>query len=430
MFKEIKRKITLFNSLTLVVFLCLFMFFIGSMINFTLSFSGESYLENVSVSLINRFLGNEGDLEDFSLKKKNNNVGGRMFDDLGFEYLILDSQYNVVKKDMDSTELLLRIREMEMNSHHHHPRFRTFILGGDVYRICTSVFEYDGEEYFLQCTQVINSERAIFSYLVGLLISISIIGVLLLIPISSYLAGKSLKPVKDAFEMQKNFIADASHELRTPLTVIQTNVEVLRMKEDEVLADNIHWLDNIQIESETMASLIRELLMIAQADNKKIVMEKKVFDLSALCAEVVDLMFDVAKNQQILLKGIIPKGIEYKGDAEKLKQAIRILVDNAIKYTPGEGEVTLTLLESSRSVIIAVRDTGVGLSEEDQKKIFARFYRVDDARHRESGGVGLGLNIAKMVAEQHGGKIEIESVPDQGSTFSIVLPRTNKKVKE
>ncbi|MEG2651493.1 MAG: HAMP domain-containing sensor histidine kinase, partial [Eubacterium sp.] len=251
--------------------------------------------------------------------------------------------------------------------------------------------------------------------------------ILVLIPISYFLAGKSLQPIKETFENQKKFIADASHELRTPLTVIQTNVEVLKMKEDEILNENIRWLNNISLETETMAKLISELLLIAQADNKKIAMKKEVFDLSALCAEIQDLMYDVAADHQIHLKGNLQEGICYKGDEERLKQAIRILVDNAIKYTPGEGSVTIVLSEGVRNVSISVHDTGVGLSEEDQKKIFSRFYRVDNARHRESGGVGLGLNIAAVIVKQHNGKIKIDSTIDVGSTFTIVLPKVSLK---
>ena len=172
-----------------------------------------------------------------------------------------------------------------------------------------------------------------------------------------------------------------------------------------------------------MSKLVSQLLTIAQSDNNKIVFEKKLFDLSALCAEIIDLMVDVAKDKNITLNGEIESGIDYEGDEEKLKQAIRILVDNAIKYTPSGGRVDLILKDGIRFVSVSVKDTGVGLSPEDQKKIFSRFYRVDDARNRESGGFGLGLNIADMAVKHHGGRIKLQSVPDEGSTFTIVLPK-------
>ena len=302
--------------------------------------------------------------------------------------------------------------------------FKVFNLNGADYRVYVTRFSRDDESHTLEVFQQITTERSMITYVISFLLFIGSGGILLLIPISYFLAGKSLQPIKETFENQKKFIADASHELRTPLTVIQTNVEVLKLKEDEVLKDNIRLLNNISLESETMAHLVSELLLIAQADNKKVIMKKEVFDLSALCAEIIDLMFDVARENEIALKGSIAEGIDYKGDEERIKQAIRILVDNAIKYTPGEGTVTLSLTMTKRNVCIAVKDTGVGLTEEAKKKIFSRFYRVDDARNREKGGVGLGLSIADMIVKQHNGKIKIDSVPDQGSTFTIVLPKT------
>ncbi|MDO4289549.1 MAG: HAMP domain-containing sensor histidine kinase, partial [Eubacterium sp.] len=278
-----------------------------------------------------------------------------------------------------------------------------------------------------QVFQQIITERSVITYVISFLLFIGSGGILLLIPISYFLAGKSLQPIKENYEEQKKFIADASHELRTPLTVIQTNVEVLKMKEDEVLAENIKWLNNIGLECETMGKLVSELLLIAQSDYKKVVLKKENFDLSALCAEVVDLMFDVARENEICLKGDITPGIEYKGDEERIKQAIRIFVDNAIKYTPGEGEVVVSLRQNKRSVFISVKDTGIGLTEEAKRKIFSRFYRVDDARNRQTGGVGLGLNIADVIVKQHSGKIKVDSVPDQGSTFTIILPKSSRK---
>lgn len=431
MFKEIKRKITLFNTLTLVAFLVIFITIIGIFVGWILAHSGEEYLAETAQTLIRSFSRENPPL--FS----DRSVGGidpkrdepemekpSVRDDLGYDFIIWDDAHNVLAKSVGNDDLMVYGHELELNKKDSEP-FNVFKIGNMNYRVYSTVFQSRTSECTLQVYQIINSEKIITQYLVIFLVGVGILGILILIPLSYFLSGVSLRPVNETFEQQKKFIADASHELRTPLTVIQTNVEVLRMKEDEVLADNIRWLNNIQSESETMARLIKELLLIAQADNHKIALEKEVFDISALCAEVVDLMFEVAQDQDVLLKGAIPKGVEYYGDSEKLKQAIRILIDNAIKYTPGEGMVTLTLLENSRNVIVAVQDTGVGLSEEDQKKVFSRFYRVDNARHRESGGVGLGLNIADMVVKGHGGKIEIDSVLDQGSTFSIVLPKSS-----
>ena len=142
---------------------------------------------------------------------------------------------------------------------------------------------------------------------------------------------------------------------------------------------------------------------------------------------MVELMTELANEKEIELSENISPGIQYRGDEERLKQAVRILVDNAIKYTPIGGKVQLCLVQGKRHLVIEVKDTGIGLTEEEKAKVFSRFYRVDDARNRETGGVGLGLNIADYIVKKHNGKIKIDSIPNKGSTFSIVLPKSNQK---
>jgi len=414
MFNEIKRQITLFNTLILIAFLLIFILLLVFLVQWSLNLSGEMYLQEVAQQIKN------GDL---SIKTPKNTI---VHNDVGYEYIVWDANHNVDQMKLDDNGLIMQGHEYDLDTDFN-DAFKTFNMDDVFYRVYSVRYSQNNAEKTVQVYQSITTEQSVIRYIVFFLLFIGCGGILLLIPISYFLAGKSLQPIKETFENQKKFIADASHELRTPLTVIQTNVEVLKLKEDEVLSDNIRWLNNIYAEGETMSKLVGELLTIAQADNKKIVMDKRVFDLSALCAEVVDLMYDVAADNQIVLKGHIQENVEYKGDEEKIKQAIRILVDNAIKYTPGEGSVDLTLCENMRSVTIAVKDTGVGLSEENKKKIFSRFFRVDDARHRESGGFGLGLNIADMVVKQHNGKIKIDSEENVGSTFTIVLPKTTLK---
>ncbi|MEG1432916.1 sensor histidine kinase [Eubacterium sp.] len=418
MFKEIKRQITLFNTLILIAFLFIFIFLLGFLVQWSLGLSGEVYLQKIAEEIENR--------EQNGAIKEESSASTAVHEKLGYDYIIWDSEHNVSDMKVENNSLIMHGYEMDLDAGNN-GEFRIFDVDTDQYRVYSSIYNKEGKDYTVQVFQIINTEQSVIRYIISFLLFIGCGSILVLIPISYFLAGKSLQPIKETFENQKKFIADASHELRTPLTVIQTNVEVLKMKEDEILNENIRWLNNISLETETMAKLISELLLIAQADNKKIAMKKEVFDLSALCAEIQDLMYDVAADHQIHLKGNLQEGICYKGDEERLKQAIRILVDNAIKYTPGEGSVTIVLSEGVRNVSISVHDTGVGLSEEDQKKIFSRFYRVDNARHRESGGVGLGLNIAAVIVKQHNGKIKIDSTIDVGSTFTIVLPKVSLK---
>ncbi len=417
MFKEIRRQITLFNTLILIAFLLLFILLLVFLIQWSFQRSGEKALINAAQHIRNE------KLSFYKDKDKEEDFDRPAFhDDIGKEYIIWDEDGNADRMHIVNDDLIMKGYELSIDSSFNND-FKTFSIGDQSYRVYSASYYDDDQRKIIQVFQQIDTEQNVIQYLVFFLLFIGSGGILLLIPLSYMLAGKSLQPIKETFDNQKKFIADASHELRTPLTVIQTNVEVLRMKEDEVLADNIKWLNNIGNESESMSKLVSQLLTIAQSDNNKIVFEKKVFDLSMLCAEIIDLMVDIASDKNIVLKGDIEPDIEYEGDEEKLKQAIRILVDNAIKYTPSGGTVDLILKDGLRSVSISVQDTGVGLSPEDQKKIFSRFYRVDDARNRESGGFGLGLNIADMTVKHHGGKIKLQSVPDEGSTFTIVLPK-------
>lgn len=419
MFKEIKRRITLFNTLILIVFLVVFIFVLSFLIRSGLRLSGQLYLQETAQKIIN----NTEDVQDDSSFFKNNTL----HDNLGYEYIEWSKSREQIAAKVSHPDLIRQgFNLIDRIGIDRDDVFDTVTIKDSDYRVYTTLFERDGNQYILQVFQQINTENSVIAYVISFLLFIGCGSILLLIPISYFQAGRALRPIKETFDDQKKFIADASHELRTPLTVIQTNVEVLKMKDEAYHDENRKWLNNIGNECETMASLISQLLLIAQSDNKKIVVKKECFDMSALCAEIVDLMFDVAKDNQILLKGQIAEGIDYNGDEERLKQAIRILVDNAIKYTEGPGQVTLKLSETKRQLIIAVTDTGIGLSEEDQKKIFSRFYRVDDARSREKGGVGLGLNIADVIVRQHNGKITIDSKLNEGSTFSILLPKSGK----
>ena len=417
MFKEIKRKITLFNTLILIIFMFMFIFLLGFLVNWSLSLSGEIYLTNVAKEIIQ----NNGQSTTQPI-----NSSDSVHDKLGYQFIMWDSGHTVKNMKVDDRNLIMLGYELAIQENTT-PRFSLLTSENVEYRVYTLPYSNNTNDYTLQVFQQVSTERSIIAYVISFLFLIGIGSIALLIPISYFLAGKSLQPIKETFEDQKKFIANASHELRTPLTVIQTNVEVLKLKEDEQIKDNMKWLNNIASEGETMAKLISELLLIAQAENQQLAIDKEVFDLSSMCQQMVDLMTELANEKEIELSENISQGIQYRGDEERLKQAVRILVDNAIKYTPMGGKVQLCLVQGKRQLLIEVKDTGIGLTEEEKAKVFSRFYRVDDARNRETGGVGLGLNIADYIVKKHNGKIKIDSVPNKGSTFSIILPKTNQK---
>ena len=239
--------------------------------------------------------------------------------------------------------------------------------------------------------------------------------------------NEMLDRIQQLFQAQQRFIADISHELRTPLTTIRGNLDLLRrlvrrLAEHAPAPQKEHLeacLDDIQSETERMARLINDLLLLAQAD-AGITIQRVPVELDTLLLDVYRQARVIADGVQVSLghedQAIIP------GDPDRLRQLLMNLVDNAIKYTPEGGRVTLSLYREDGWVRIQVADTGIGIPPEDLPHIFERFYRVDKARSREKGGTGLGLSIARWIAEAHGGRIEVESQVGKGTTFTVWLP--------
>ena len=225
--------------------------------------------------------------------------------------------------------------------------------------------------------------------------------------------------VAEALAAQRRLVADASHELRTPLTVIRGNVALLREIPDLSEEERTAALRDIAAESERMSRLVSDMLALARADAGQTVRRERV-DLNAIAADVcrqapyfnalVEVKLAAASEDVCVL-----------GDPDLLRQLVLILVDNALKYTPAGGSVTVGTQSEMHAVRLIVQDTGIGMREADIANAFNRFYQADRARH--SGGFGLGLSIAKWIVEAHGADLDIKSAPDQGTTVTVRLPR-------
>ena len=224
-----------------------------------------------------------------------------------------------------------------------------------------------------------------------------------------------------AFQRQKQFTSDASHDLRAPLAVIEAESS-LALQKERPSSDYRQSLETISQESRQMSSLIDQLLSLARADAgkeqwncTKIHLSKLVSDLGSdaevLCQEK-GLSFQLGQTQDLVVKG----------DEARLRQLFMNLLDNAIRYTPTPGTVSVSIRRQGQMAVVAVMDTGIGIPAEDIPFIFERFYRVDKSRSRAEGGSGLGLAICQRIAEVHGAKIEVESHVGAGSTFSVWLP--------
>jgi signal transduction histidine kinase len=229
--------------------------------------------------------------------------------------------------------------------------------------------------------------------------------------------NEMLDRLEAMFNAQRRFVADASHELRTPLTTIRGNVELLRRTPTLPPEDVREALADIASEAERMSRLVTDLLRLARADAGQGLVREPV--------RLDDILRDVHRQAQRhkpdirLLLGPTPPA-RVLGSRDALQELLLILVDNGLKYTPPGGEVELSLRSTDGWHQVSVRDTGVGIDPADLPHIFERFYRATRVRHQ--GGTGLGLAIARWLAEQHGGRITVESTPGQGSTFTVWLP--------
>ncbi len=229
-----------------------------------------------------------------------------------------------------------------------------------------------------------------------------------------------LDRIEAAYNTQKQFVSDASHELRTPIAVIQGYADMLERwgKSDPEVRDES--IAAIRSEAMGMKELVEQLLFIARHDNRTHQYEKIYFDAGELAEELFKETRLIAKSHRVI-HGDLHRAI-ICGDRASLKQALRIFLDNAVKYTPEGGCITLSCQKEENFCRISVTDTGIGVSKQDLQRIFERFYRSDPARTRRTDGHGLGLSIARIIIRAHGGFIEVQSKEGHGSRFHILLP--------
>ena len=229
-----------------------------------------------------------------------------------------------------------------------------------------------------------------------------------------------LDRIEQSYNSQKQFVSDASHELRTPIAVIQGYAGMLKRwgkTDPEVLEEGIN---AIVQETASMKELVDRLLFLARHDKKTLMLEMERFDPLELISEVHHEAQMLSEKHRFELSAL--PGMQISGDKNMLKQLLRILVDNAIKYTPEGGRITLGMRREHGCCVLAVSDTGRGIAAEDMPHIFERFYRCDDARKSRASGHGLGLSIARIITTAHGGKLKVRSKMGVGTTFSVLLP--------
>lgn len=239
-----------------------------------------------------------------------------------------------------------------------------------------------------------------------------------------FLAKQSLKPIIASFQELKQFTADASHELRTPLTIIKTSAELVLNNQEEISEDNLQKVKIIATATEEMKTLVNDLLLLARMD-KETTEKEKLFiklPLEEICEDLLESLEVEAQSHQIKLLSDLTPNIWVKGNASHLQRLLTNILSNALQYTPEGGKVIFSLKKELNWAIVTIQDTGIGISPQELKNVFKRFWRGEGGRIYRKEGSGLGLAIAEKIAIHHGGKITVESVLSQGSTFKIYLP--------
>ncbi len=382
-------------------------------------------------------------------------------------YQILDAQHRWVYQPAAMRTLSL---DSQVPNSSHSDRYETVKRNGSLVRVLTANVDVAGRQYTVQVATVVTAFYEVLEHLRWF--ALFVIPVILL---SSgfggyWLSGRAMAPIEEitrsareineqslsrrlplpaardelrrlsetlnamlsrvenAFKRVLQFTSDASHELRTPVAIIRTTAELMQQQKRTV-GDYEEANAQILAEAERTSNLIEELLTLARADSQAAEMSFSEVNLCDVASEVISSTAALAESKSISLQASIPNAsVIVSGDYNAIRRLMLILVDNAIKYSAPETIVLTSVSFQGISASIEVRDEGIGISEHDLPHIFERFYRADKARSREMGGAGLGLSIAKWIAEGHSGRIELESALGKGSTFRAVFASVSHRV--
>jgi two-component system, OmpR family, sensor kinase len=239
--------------------------------------------------------------------------------------------------------------------------------------------------------------------------------------------NEMLESLEESAQQQQRFVADASHELRAPLAAILGNLEILRRYPQMPPEQRDESLAGAEREATRLSRLVADLLTLAKSD-AGVVLKLELIALDDLVQEAVQDTTRYGLKHQLEMQ--IAQHVQVRGDRDFLKQLLLILLDNAIKYTPEGGKITVSLRFQKEYALLDIKDTGIGMTQEDVTHVFERFYRADPARQRDPGGTGLGLAIAQWIVMKHEGEMQLESTLGKGTTVSVYLPSEQVNLKK
>lgn len=254
------------------------------------------------------------------------------------------------------------------------------------------------------------------------LITIALVSLIFVYFVSKLITELSVQPIEEMFKRQGEFFSDISHELRTPLTAAITNLAVIQANKAETVQSQEKWVGFLKDQLDRLVNLVNEMLYLEDIGSGIHNETNERINFSELVEQQIKGLSAYINEKGLGLNVCIQKEVYYHGELEALTRLVSVLVDNAIKYTPEGGSISLKLAKAERRVYLTVENSGEGIEPEDLDRVFDRFYRVRKSRSRNEGGQGLGLAIAKSVVEKYGGTIRITSTIGTNTVFSVELP--------
>ena len=281
----------------------------------------------------------------------------------------------------------------------------------------------DYNSYTIEVIKIVDTEEMLLSQLKFVLITSIMLALIAVYFISGFLTNKSLEPIEEYWKNQELFVQDASHELRTPLTIIFSKIESIIKRPKNKVEDEMNNLVIVMKEVRRLSKLVSDLLKLTKED-AIITINKSKFDIVEMINDILKQYEDIFELQNKKLKvNYTLKDNNIYSDKEKLKQIFIIIIDNAMKYTKEKDYIQVCLSEEGSNVKIEVKDSGIGIKEEEISLIFNRFYRASSHRETNKEGSGIGLSIAKLLVSNLKGELCVNSKYKKGSTFSIYIPK-------
>ncbi|TVX76909.1 HAMP domain-containing histidine kinase [Peribacillus simplex] len=299
-------------------------------------------------------------------------------------------------------------------------------VNGQTYRALSTKVDTEYGEMTVQFIRNVDTEKEMLDRLLLILFVGGGIGSLVAVGAGYLLAGRALIPVKKSWDQQQQFVSDASHEIRTPLAVIQSRADLLFQSPSATIEEKAVDISIISKEVRRLNKLVNGLLTLTRTDSNQMEVKKSNFFLDDLLMDIVEQYTDIASFQEKSIISHAPEKVVFHGDKERIHQLLVILVDNAMKFTEEGGEISLSCIKNSSSVILTVEDNGKGIPQEDLPLIFNRFYQVEQSRSANEGS-GLGLSIAKWIVNTHQGNIKVTSEQNERTRFEITFPRNQRK---